>query len=242
MSMHTDPMLTVDIIRVREQLNIDTFVETGTEYSHTLRIAQWYFKKMYSCEIDEEKINRWHDEWVTGIVHNDYVNDRDAKVILSDYSKERILQWHNPSAVAKVIKLYPKSSLECLEEIFTEIGHDNFILYLDSHIDHQENVGYIPLLDELEIVHKMNIKPFIVIHDFKNSTSGFRSGSIYDNDKELSYDLVKDSMDNIFGENNYIYRESKESYVYGEDVKVGAGYFWKKELGNIFEKYDKGFY
>ena len=48
MSMHTDPMLTVDIIRAREQLNIDTFVETGTEYSHTLRIAQWYFKKMYS--------------------------------------------------------------------------------------------------------------------------------------------------------------------------------------------------
>jgi len=231
-------MLTVDVIRVQQQLNMDTFVETGTEYSQTLKIVQWYFKKIYSCEIDEEKINIWSDELSTD---DDYVNDGDGEVIISDHSKKRALIWHNKGAVADTIKLYPKSSLECLEEIITEIGHDNFVLYLDSHIDHQKVVDYIPLLDELEIVHKMNIKPFIVIHDFKNSKSEFRGGSIYDNDKELGYDLVKDSMDNIYGKDDYIYRDSKESYVYGGDEKIGAGYFWKKELGNIFEKYDKGF-
>jgi len=236
--MQTDPMLQVDVLRIKDELHIDTFVETGTENALTTKIVQWYFKKIYTCEIDLEKINNFYGQWVKN-ENVELVNNRDVDVLISykDYKKEQYFRWHNSDSNADVIKLYPKSSLDCLEEIITEIGHDDFILYLDSHIDYQEVVDYIPLLDELEIVAQTGMKPFIVIHDFHNSSDEFRLGSIYDNDKELSYDLVKNNIIKIYGEDGYFYRESVESYVTG-NCKIGSGYFWKKEFGNIFEKYD----
>jgi hypothetical protein len=211
MSYQTDPMLIIDLIRLKEKLNWKTFVETGTDTGHSIKILQWYFEEIYSCEIDKDKINILMQD---GFFKNKYEN-RSA---------------YNLSAKIQKVKIYDESSQTALNKIFEEIGHDEFFLYLDAHIDNDPNVESIPILEELNIISTYKLKPIIIIHDFKHTDLQFRPGYKFNNKtQELSYEYVKDSMDKIYGIDEWDWKLNEESYNLTGD-KIGAGYFWKKGL------------
>lgn len=213
MSYANDPALLVDLLRFREKLSWKTFVETGTEFGSSLKILHRYFEEIYSCENDNLKINY--------LKENGFLDE-----LKSNRSP------FNSNAVVKKLKIYTESSITALPKIFNEINHNNFFLYLDSHIDFVENNEYNPILDELDIVSNHGLKPFIIIHDFQHTNVQFRKGYSFNNGKiELGFDYVKNSMDKIFGINNWNWKLNDESYdLSGLDSKIGAGYFWEKSI------------
>lgn len=89
------------------------------------------------------------------------------------------------------------------------------LFYLDAHWG-----NVCPLLQELKELETLKNKPVIAIHDFKtdNPDHGYDSY----NGQEFTYEWIKPSLDNIYGEGQYKYHYNKEA----DGAKRGVIYIY----------------
>lgn len=198
MSFGKDKVMVDTLLKLKEKFNYNIFVETGTGMGWTIKTLQPYFKKIYSCEINQSL-------WVN---YDLFINNSKIEIKLG-------------------------SSIEWLPIFFNEIGDDNFFLYLDAH-----NLETNPILDELRIVSEFNFKPIIIIHDFDNGKQFLHNSTKNLSIKNktllgdfhapipLDFNFVKDSIDNIYGKDKYIF-ETNTRCEEGK-VEVGCAYFYPK--------------
>jgi hypothetical protein len=95
-------------------------------------------------------------------------------------------------------KLYAGDSSKHLKTILQGIN-DNMLIYLDAHW-----YGSWPILDELDQIAEIGIKPVIVIHDFfvpNNKNLGYDT---YKGQK-LDFEYIKPSVKKIYGNSGYQY-------------------------------------
>ena len=93
------------------------------------------------------------------------------------------------------------NSPKVLNLVFTNIEEKNLLVFLDAHWE--ENW---PLLEELSTIQKHNLQPVIILHDVYNPLPGcedFGFDSYNGNKLDLGY--IKQSLDNIYGKDNYSY-------------------------------------
>ncbi len=103
------------------------------------------------------------------------------------------------------VTLYHEDTLNIFQNIIAESASPNTLFYLDDHWRERN-----PLLEELSIIAKSEIKPVLAIHDFKvpnHPELGFDSygGQDYD------WNWIKNSIDAIYGENGYEYHYNSEA-------------------------------
>lgn len=98
------------------------------------------------------------------------------------------------------IELHKKSSIDLFEEIFPL--KERAIIFLDSHGPHD-----FPLLKELNLIKKNEIKPIIIVHDFfvpdENGNPRFGFDTWEGNRIDLDY--IEASIDEVYGRGNYEY-------------------------------------
>lgn len=61
MGYGTDSIMLNDTLYLKQLFNWDIFVETGTDRGETIRVVRPYFSKIYSCEIEPERWDYYHD-------------------------------------------------------------------------------------------------------------------------------------------------------------------------------------
>lgn len=109
------------------------------------------------------------------------------------------------------IEIIHMDGAEHLEHLISEskIVDSNFILYSDGH--HIKNEwGNTTELNELNILIKYNLKPFIVFHDFKNPNHPeFKYDTFSIGDNDIS--LINDKLNECYGIDNYILQYNNES-------------------------------
>jgi len=98
----------------------------------------------------------------------------------------------------KNTEIFCGSTVDILPMLLDIYKDRNMLLFIDSHWEEHN-----PLLEELEIIHRVGIKPVIAIHDFK-----------VPDHPELGYDIYKD----IVYEWGWI-REAIER-IYGKDYRI----------------------
>lgn len=99
--------------------------------------------------------------------------------------------------------------------------NDNTVIYLDDHWN-----LFFPLLEELKIILDSGLKPVIVIHDCKvpnEPNLGYDSYSGAD----ISYELIKTSLEDIYGINGYDYYYNSDATA--TEVKRGLIYITPKK-------------
>lgn len=112
------------------------------------------------------------------------------------------------------------NSPEVLKKILTEEDND-IILFLDAHW-----YDYWPIHDELKVCIEKKIKPVIVIHDFYVPGENGKAKFGFDRygNQNLDLDYIKQSLDEIYGENEYEYHYNTES----DNVGQGVIYIYNK--------------
>jgi hypothetical protein len=183
MSFFADKYLVDDLLELKKRFNYDTIIETGTNIGNTTNLLSNIFKKVYTCELKKEYSSYWDE--------------------LKQNSK---------------IEIYEETSTTFLPKIFSKLNNDNFYLYLDAHgIIDDTNHQKSPLLSELEIVSKFGYKPIIMIHDFDSKRNGWEFDKIYNENineyVSLDWDYIKDSIEKIYGKNNYILHTNTKSDI-----------------------------
>ena len=95
-----------------------------------------------------------------------------------------------------------------------------FFWFCDSHWGSNN-----PLLQELNLFYKYNLKPIIAIHDFKvpGTTLGYDSY----NGQDYQLDWIKPSLDRIYGDNGYNIQYNDEKTAIG--AKRGIIYVFPKD-------------
>jgi hypothetical protein len=106
------------------------------------------------------------------------------------------------------ISLHFQSSLELFESIFPL--NEKSIIFLDAHADHD-----FPLLNEIKLCARNNIKPIIVIHDFYVPDENGQAKFQYDtwNGNAINLDYVYSSLCEVYGDAdkfNYYYLPQQE--------------------------------
>jgi predicted O-methyltransferase YrrM len=98
----------------------------------------------------------------------------------------------------------PEIMSKCLKS-----GDSSIFFFLDAHW-----YDYWPILDELNVIKEKNLKPVIAIHDFFVPDSNSNAKFGYDSYQgiALNFDYIKDSIENIYG-NQYEIRYSTSSTV-----------------------------
>jgi hypothetical protein len=66
MGFGSDTEMIKTLLRLKETFNYDIFVETGTDKGHSLNELRFYFSKMYSCEIMEDRWENYQPLFDTG--------------------------------------------------------------------------------------------------------------------------------------------------------------------------------
>jgi hypothetical protein len=96
-----------------------------------------------------------------------------------------------------------------------KLNNNNFILYSDGH--HIKNeLGNTTEINELNVLIKYGIKPFIIFHDFKNPNHHefkYDTFTIGDND----INLIKSKLDECYGLDGY-------TLQYNQKSQSGVGY------------------
>lgn len=135
------------------------------------------------------------------IQYFEFIYSCDLDKVYSERCKEKFKNNLN-------VKIENLSGELHLEKLINENKlNDKFILYSDGH-NFQNNRNSSELL-ELDILIKYNIKPLILIHDFKNPFVNFQY-DIFDVG-ENSINLIKDKLDILFGGENYKIEYNKKS-------------------------------
>lgn len=117
----------------------------------------------------------------------------------------------------KNVKLIFGNSGEILKDYID--CEKNIIFFLDAHWGE-----YWPLLDELETIANLKLKPVILIHDFYVPDADGGAKFSYDKYKDQPLDLsyVKHKIEKIFG-NDYIHYCTQQS-----EINSGTGIFLSK--------------
>ena len=92
---------------------------------------------------------------------------------------------------------------------------NNTLFFLDAHWN-----SYCPLWDEIRLIGEAQLKPIIVVHDFKVPEHP-EFGYDHWNGKDLSYVNVKSAIDKVYGEGGYQHFTNTEA----SGAKRGAGFF-----------------
>jgi|GEM_PF-5214191 predicted O-methyltransferase YrrM len=183
----TDKFLYNEIIRLRDEYQIKTFIETGTHVGASSIIASEIFEQVITCE---------NHDW--------YFSKAEENIKNSNKSN---------------IKLYKKSSVNLFDEILP-IG-EKCIIFLDAHGDHD-----FPLLKELDLISKDNIKHIIIIHDFYVPDENGKAKFQYDTwgSSTINLDYVRESLNKIYGLDGF-------DYYYLNDQEIsGVIYITEKKL------------
>jgi len=124
-----------------------------------------------------------------------------TEILVENYNKaeERLANLEN-------VNLLLGDSVTCLENIFDEIKDKKIFAFLDSH-----GCNDSVLERELMLFKKLEIKPFIVIHDFYVPNEQLNhdtwDGHRYD------YEYFKQYIDELYGEGNYSYSYNQATPV-----------------------------
>ena len=116
---------------------------------------------------------------------------------------------------SKNIEISNMDGAEHLEYLYNngKINNNNFILFSDGH--NYEDKKNTSQLDELNIMIKLGLKPIVIYHDFKNPNMVSMKYDIFDVG-ENSIELIKNTLDECYGVNNYNITYNTES-----DCNVG---------------------
>lgn len=149
---------------------IETIIETGTFLAGTTRVMSEWAKNVYTIEINKPN----YDKAKTNLVGFDNVN-----LILGNSAEEL-----DKLMSQQFVKRSEKFNGRKIPKVF---------FFLDAHF-----WDYNPLLDELKVISKYEVNPFIAIHDFKvpnHPELGFDSykGQDYD------FDWIKKSVELVYG-------------------------------------------
>ena len=145
----------------------------------------------------------------TGTYHGDtakIVSQYFKKVITIENNVEYYNVAKNNLSDIKNCSLHLGNSPELMDELLKE-NDSSIFFFLDAHWE-----NYWPLLDELKIIKKKNIKPVIAIHDFyvpdanDNAKFGFDSY----NNQPLNFEYIKSDIEKIYG-TNYEIKYSTQS-------------------------------
>lgn len=102
-------------------------------------------------------------------------------------------------------------SNELLEDVISKIHDKQVIFFLDAHGD-----SPCPTVSELKIIKKMEIKPVICIHDFYVPNEDF-GWDIY-KDFEYKWENIEKLINEIYGEDNYVYYYNSEANGYKRGI------------------------
>jgi hypothetical protein len=116
-------------------------------------------------------------------------------------AKEKLKSFDN-------ITFYLGDSPVEIEKIIPELQNKKIIFFLDAHWGDDQ-----ALERELKIIKNLNVKPFIIIHDFYVPNSSLQFDT-YKN-SEYNYEYFKPYFDEVYGEGKY-------NYCYNDDSAVGA--------------------
>ena len=149
---------------------IDTIIETGTFLAGTTRVMSDWAKNIYTIEINKPN----YDKAKTNLVGFDNVN------LIFGNSAQELDKLMSQQFVKRTEKFNGRK----IPKVFFFF----FFLFWD----------YNPLLDELKVISKYEVSPFIAIHDFKvpnHPELGFDSykGQDYD------FDWIKKSVELVYG-------------------------------------------
>jgi hypothetical protein len=110
------------------------------------------------------------------------------------------------------------SSPEKMAEYLPTATDKNILFFLDAHWNGT------PLIQELEVIEKNNLKPVIIIHDWKvpdRPDLGFDSY----NGQDYTYEWIKPNLDKIYGELGYSYHYNDKA----DGAKRGVIYIYPNE-------------
>lgn len=209
MSYIEDPFLITDLLRLQFQLKFDKFIETGTEQGNSTRTILNWIPNVYTCE------SQHYEAYWEGATWSKNPNGW--------------YDFRNPWNNRQYYKFWNESSIEALPKMLSLMEDSNFYLYLDSHVDFLPP-GVLPpeppLLEELKILAQSNLQPVIIIHDFNTERDGWVYYEFVDN-KSITLEYVKESMDVIYGIDNWDYHFnplSKQRF----GAPNGCAYFYPK--------------
>lgn len=113
------------------------------------------------------------------------------------------------------------SSPDIMDEILDGRDLKNVLFFLDAHWG-----DYWPIHDEILVMKKYGLRPIILIHDFYVPDENGNPKFGFDKYKgqALDFQFVKPSLDQLYGEENYIHYCLQEA-----EVDAGVGIFIPKE-------------
>ena len=110
-----------------------------------------------------------------------------------------------------------------------EDNHQHILFFLDAHTPEESRI-----LDELDEIANKNIKPIIIVHDFKVPHNLF-----FTNDKhkgeDLSLELIQDKLDKIYGKNGFVHEYSKEFDFHNPFVYLDIDDHWESIFGDFVD-------
>ncbi len=138
------------------------------------------------------------DKIYTIEVNSDNVTE--AKEFLKDSTDFTVMEGSSPNIFRDLLKL----------------DHGNILFFLDAH-----SKVYTPLLDELKVIAEAEIKPVIVIHDWKVPNFPEFGYDSY-NGQDYTFEWIKPNIETIYGDNYaYYYNDKAEGarrgviYIHG---------------------------
>lgn len=140
----------------------------------------------------------------TTIQFADMVNDVYTTEVNPEYYKEALAKF----SANKKDNIHPNlgSSVEILPKLLTTISQPQMLLFfLDAHWGPNN-----PLIEELKIIAEHRLKPVIVIHDFKVPGHPELGYDTYGG-QDYEWSWIADSIDNIYGKDNYIVSYNSEA-------------------------------
>jgi len=127
-----------------------------------------------------------------------------TNVLTCEINKDYYLKAVENIGEIKNIKSFLGNSVDILRENKRLLEGLNLLFFLDAHW-----YDYCPLMDELNLISELGLKPIIVIHDFKVPGKDFGYDSY--NGKAFDYELIEKSVELIYGKNGFEYYYNKDS-------------------------------
>ncbi len=132
------------------------------------------------------------------------------RVITTEINSDFFKQAKNFLKECENVEMICGDSLNVLSGLVINNLQENILFFLDDHW-----LDKCPLIDELEIIATLGIKPVIAIHDFYVPGTNFG----YDTYKGQRFDweFVREAIERIYGKDNfnYFYNEQAEGAARG---------------------------
>lgn len=121
------------------------------------------------------------------------------------------------------LRLHNSSSIDFLNNMEVQ-ENENYLFFIDSHWDPEP----LPLLEELEAIHKKGIKPVIIIHDFFVPDENGKAKFGYDKygDQTLCLEFIHTQLNKIYGSYEFYYNQEIDC------VNSGVIFIYPKQIIN----------